>query len=69
MYVESCMILVVCWLNQDPSWYLMDYRVYMGSSMTVRPLAGCRCTCALINWTVDTDIESVDFPKFVVASN
>ena len=24
----------------------------MGSSMTVRALAGCHCTCALINWSV-----------------
>ena len=24
----------------------------MGSSMTVRPLAGCHCTCTLINWSV-----------------
>ena len=24
----------------------------MGSSMTVRPLAGCHCTCTLINWLV-----------------
>ena len=24
----------------------------MGSSMTVRPLAGYHCTCALINWSV-----------------
>ena len=30
----------------------MDYQVYMGSSMIVRPLAGCHCTCALINWSV-----------------
>ena len=52
MYVESCMILVVCWLNRDPLWYSTDYRVYMGSSMIVRPLVGCHCTCALINWTV-----------------
>ena len=52
MYVESCTILVVCWLNWYPLWYSIDYRVYMGSSMTVRPLAGCYCTCALINWMV-----------------
>ena len=52
MYDESYMILVVCWLNWDPSGYSTYYRVYIGSSMTVRPLAGCRCTCALINWTV-----------------
>ena len=31
---------------------LNDYRVYMGSSRTVRPLVGCYCTCALINLTV-----------------
>ena len=24
----------------------------MGSSMTVRPLAGRHCTCTLINWSV-----------------
>ena len=24
----------------------------MGSSMTVRQLVGCHCTCALINWSV-----------------
>ena len=48
MYDLCCMLMV----NRDPSWYSMDYRVYMVSSMTVRPLAGCYCTCALINWTV-----------------
>ena len=52
MYVELCMILVVCWLNQDPSWYSTDHWVYMGSSMTVRSLVGCHCTCALINWSI-----------------
>ena len=35
MYVESCMILVVYWIIQDPLWYSTDYRVYMGSSMIV----------------------------------
>ena len=38
LYVESCTILVVCWIIQDPSWYSMDYWVYMGSSMIVRSL-------------------------------
>ena len=46
------MILVICWLNQDPSRYSTDYWVYMGPSMTVRPLVGCHCTCTLINWSV-----------------
>ena len=58
MSVESCMILVVCWLNQDHSWYSTDYQVYMGSSMTVQPLAGCYCTCDLINWTVLLQLAS-----------
>ena len=31
---------------------LENYWVYMGSSMTVRPLAGYHCTCALMNWSV-----------------
>ena len=48
MYDLSCMLMV----NRGPSWYSMDYRVYMGSSMTVRPLASCYCTCALINQTL-----------------
>ena len=52
MYVESCTILVVVIVYREPSWYLTDYRVYMGSSMTVRPLAGCHRTCTLINWSV-----------------
>ena len=39
-------------LGSSATWYSMDYRVYMGSSMTVRPLAHCYCTCALINWSV-----------------
>ena len=39
-------------MNQDPLWYSMDYRVYMGSCMTVRPLVGYHCTCTLINWSV-----------------
>jgi hypothetical protein len=38
LYVESCTILVERWLVRDPSWYSSDYRVYMGSSMTVWPL-------------------------------
>jgi hypothetical protein len=38
LYVKSCTILVVCWLVWDPSWYLSDYRVYMGSGVTVWPL-------------------------------
>ena len=38
LYVESCMILVLCWIIQDPTWYSMDYRVYRGSSMIVRSL-------------------------------
>jgi len=48
MYDLGCMWIIY----RDPSWYSTDYRVYMGSSMTVRPLAGCHCTCALINWSV-----------------
>ena len=48
MYDLGCMLMV----NRDPSWYSMDYRVYMGSSMTVRPLVGYHYTCALINWSV-----------------
>ena len=48
MYDLGCMLMV----NQDPSWYSMDYRVYMGSSMIVWPLVGCHYTCALINWSV-----------------
>ena len=60
MYVESCTILVVVnrlsrpvvVLDGLPGLYGMDYRVYMGTSMTVRPLAGCHCTCTLINWSV-----------------
>ena len=48
MYDLGCMWIVY----RDPSWYSTDYWVYMGSSMTVRPLAGCHCTCALINWSV-----------------
>ena len=52
MYVELlvnlCNMWLVCWIMydlgcmlgiiRDPSWYSMDYRVYMGSSMIVRPL-------------------------------
>ena len=51
MYVEVlvnlCNMWLVCWIMydigcmldfQDPSWYSTDYRVYMGSSMTVRSL-------------------------------
>ena len=26
---------LVCWLNRDPSWYSMDYWIYMGSSVIV----------------------------------
>ena len=48
MYDLGCLWIVY----RDPSWYLTDYRVYMGSSMTVRPLTGRHCTCVLINWSV-----------------
>ena len=36
LYAESCRILVVCWIIRDLSWYSTDFRVYTGSSMTVR---------------------------------
>ena len=63
MYLRTlCNMWHVCWIMydlgclwivyQDPSWYSTDYRVYMGSSMIVRPLASHHCTCALINWLV-----------------
>ena len=48
MYNLGCMLTV----NRDHSWYSMDYRVYMGSSMIAWPLVGSHCICALINWTV-----------------
>ena len=48
MYDLGCMWIVY----RDPLWYSTDYQVYMGSSMTVRLLVGCHCTCALINWSV-----------------
>ena len=48
MYDLGCMWIIY----RDPLWYQTDYRVYMGSSMTVRPLAGRHCTCAIINWSV-----------------
>jgi len=38
LYVECCTILVVCWIIQDASWYLTDYRVYIGSSLIVQSL-------------------------------
>ena len=38
LYVESCTILVVCWIIRDPAWYSTDYRIYMDSSMTVRSI-------------------------------
>ena len=49
MYLWTlCNIWHGCWImydlgsmlamNRDPSWYSMDYRVYMGSSMIVGPL-------------------------------
>ena len=56
-----CNVWHVCWIMYDLGCMLVESRpfvvldglsVYMGSSMTVRPLAGCYCTCALINWTV-----------------
>ena len=47
MYNLGCMLMV----NRDPSWYSMDYRIYMDSSMIAWPLTGRHCTCALINWS------------------
>ena len=57
----------------------------MGSSVTVRPLAGCHCTCALINWSVLLQLASEQdstliascvfktkvfvFPKLVLATD
>ena len=55
LYVESCMILVIYWIIWDHSWYLTDYRVYMGSSMTVwslRWLPLYLCSYKLIGWKV-----------------
>ena len=57
MYDLGCMLAV----NQDPSWYSTNYRVYMGSSMIVGPLADCHCTCALINWSVLLQFMSQKF--------
>ena len=37
---------------------LDGYQVYMGSTMIVRLLAGCHCTCALINWMVLLQLAS-----------
>ena len=54
MYDLGCMLMV----NRDPSWYSMDYRIYMDSSMTAWPLTGRHCTCALINWTVLLQLAS-----------
>ena len=48
MYDLGCKLMG----NPESSWYSMDYQVYMGLGMTVRPLVGCHCTCALINWSV-----------------
>ena len=63
MYLRTlCNMWHVCWIMYDlgclwivywdPSWYSTGYQVYMGSSMTVRPLEDCHYTCALINWSV-----------------
>ena len=54
-YVQSWL---VCWLNQDPSRYSMDYQIYMGSSVMVYCFGGCYCTCALINWAVLLQLAS-----------
>ena len=35
LLVNLCNMWLVCWIIRDPSWYSMDYRVYMGSSMIV----------------------------------
>ena len=69
MYLQTlCNMWYVCWIMhdlgclwivyRDPSWYSTDYWVYMGSSMTVRPLTGCHCTCALRNWSVLRQLAS-----------
>ena len=69
MYLWTlCNMWHVCWIiydlgcmlaiNRDPSWYSTDYRVYIGSSMILQPLAGYYCTCALINWTVLSQLAS-----------
>ena len=54
MYDVGCMLMV----NRDPLWYSTDYQVYMGTSMIVRLLEVCHCTCALINWLVLLQLAS-----------
>ena len=40
MYIESCMILVVCWLNRDPFVVLDGLPGYMGSSIVTPQVFG-----------------------------
>ena len=47
MYDLGCMLV-----ESRPFVVLDELSVYMGSSMTVRPLVGYHCTCALINWSI-----------------
>ena len=61
MYDHGCMWIVY----RDSSWYSTDYRVYMGSSMTVRPLAGYHYSCALINWSVLRQLASEQDPTLI----
>ena len=63
------MILVVCWLNRDPSWYSMDYRVYMGSSMIVwslRWLSLYLCSYKLVSSATLLSLSNNDGPRGVV---
>ena len=65
MYDLGCMLMV----NRDPSWYSTDYRVYMGSSMIERPLAGYHCTCALINCALINWSVLLHYPSNILLSH
>ena len=68
MYVESCTILVVVNRLSRPVVVLDGLPVYMGSSMTVRLLADCHCTCTLINWSVLRQLVSEQDSTLIVTS-
>jgi hypothetical protein len=52
LYVESCMILVVCWLVWNPSWFHRTTGFIWAQVWQFNHFGDCHCTCALINWMV-----------------
>jgi hypothetical protein len=52
VYVESCTILVACWLVWNLSWFHRNTGFIWAQVWQFNHFGDCYRTCALINWTV-----------------